>query len=61
MLLREVVKSLSLMVFKERVDMLLRDMVYWAILVISGHLDSMILEVVSKLNDSMISYSEYNF
>ena len=57
----KVVKSLSLMVFKERVDMLLRDMVYWAILVISGHLDSMILEVVSKLNDSMISYSEYNF
>ena len=50
---REVVQSLSLEVFQNRVDVALMD-------VVSGHgghgleLDMVILEVFSNLNDSMI-------
>ena len=36
---REVVESLSLEVFQNHVDVALRDMVLWAILVVGGWLD----------------------
>lgn len=45
-MLREVVESLSMGVFKERLGLVLRDMVLWVILMIGGWLeqiDSMIL------------------
>ena len=48
----EVLESPSLEMFRERVDVVLRDMVLWAVLV-GGWLDGMILEVFSSL-DSMI-------
>lgn len=54
---REMAESLSLRVFKERFDVVLRDMVYWVILVIGLWLDQMILEVFLNLNDSMILYN----
>ena len=40
--------------FKKHVDVVLRDMVSWEILVIAGWLDWMILEVFSSLGDSVI-------
>ncbi len=36
------------------VDVVLRDMVWWAILAMGGWLDKMILEVFFNLNDSVI-------
>jgi len=36
---REAVESPSLEVFRERVDVVLRDMVRWAVLVVGGWLD----------------------
>lgn len=39
MLQREVVGSLSLEVFKERVDVVHMDMGYWAITVVGGQLE----------------------
>ena len=47
-LTREVVESLYLAVFKKHLDAVLRNMVYWEILVIGGQLDRMILEVFSN-------------
>lgn len=50
----EVVESLSLGVFKERVDVVLRDVVYWAILVVGGWLDQITLEVFSNFSESVV-------
>ena len=47
-------ESPSLEVFKKHLDIVMRDMVYWEILVIGRQLDWMILEVFSNLGDSMI-------
>ena len=52
-LLRVVVVSPSLEVFKKCGDVVLRDMVLWAILVVSGRLDKVILEVFFNLTDSV--------
>ena len=41
-------------VFKERVGVVLKDMVQWALLVVGRQLNWMILEVFSNLNDSMV-------
>lgn len=48
------VESLFLEVFKVRVNAVLRDMAYWAILVVGWRLDWMILEDFSYLSDSII-------
>ena len=48
------VESPSLGVFKERLDVVLRDTVQWVTLVVGGWLDQVVLEVFSNLNDSMI-------
>lgn len=50
---REVVGCLALEMFKQRVNVVLRDMVLWAILVVSGRLDKVILEVFFNLTDSV--------
>jgi len=50
----EVGESQSVEVFKKKVDVVCRDMVYWATLVVGEWLDWMILEVFSNLNDSML-------
>ena len=54
LLLREVVKSLSLQVFKNFGNVVCRDVASWAVLVVVGWLYWMILEVFSNLNVSMI-------
>ena len=54
---KELVKSLSLEVLKKHLDVVLRDMVSWEILVIGGWLDWMISEGFSNLGDSMIPLS----
>ena len=51
---REVVDSLSLVVSKARLDVVLGDMVYWVTLVVGGWLDQMFLEGFSSPNDSVI-------
>ena len=51
---RMVIESLSLEVFKKRVDVVRRNMVYWAILVVGRKLDSVILAVFFNLYDSII-------
>ena len=47
-------ESPTLEVFKEHLDIVLRDMVQWELFVLGGLLDWMILEVFSNLGDSMI-------
>ena len=49
---REVVESSSLELY--HVNVVLRDMVWWTILVVAGWLAYMILEVFSNINHSMI-------
>lgn len=44
----------SLEVFKNCVDVVLRDMIQWEISVVGRQLDWIILEVFSNLGDSMI-------
>ena len=51
---REVVQSPSLEVLKNRVDVALRDVVWWVVLAADGWLDWMILEIFSNVNDSLI-------
>ena len=48
-------EPMSLEVFKERADIVLKDMLQWAVLVVSGWLDWMISEVFSNLYDSTIT------
>ena len=48
------VESLTLEVVSEHLDVVLRDMVEWELLVVGGRLDWVILEVFSSLGDSMI-------
>ena len=50
--------SVHCVVFKKHSDVVLRDMVWWEILVIGGWLDQIILEVFSNLGDSMIPYAK---
>ena len=50
---RKVVESPNLEVFKKHTVVALRDMVLWAILVVGGQLDQVILEAFFVLNDSM--------
>jgi len=49
------VESLSMEVFKERLDVVLRDLVLWEMLVIGGRLDWMNLEVFSNIGDFKIN------
>ncbi len=49
-------RSLSLEVFKERVGVVMRDVVQWAALVLGGQLQWMILEVFSNLGDSISAW-----
>ena len=46
-------ESPSLGVFKERLDVVHRDMVWLVMFMVGVWLDQMILEVFSNLNDSM--------
>mgnify|MGYP001859331076 CR=1 FL=1 len=50
---RSVVELLTLEVLKKCLDIVLKDMVLWKILVISGWLDWMILGVFSNIGDSV--------
>ena len=52
--IQEVSMILHLIVLKERLDVVLRDMVYWELLVMGGWLGWVILWVFSNLGDSMI-------
>ena len=48
------VDPLTLEVVSEHLDVVLRDMVEWELLVVGGRLEWVILEVFSSLGDSMI-------
>lgn len=41
-------------VLKKSTDVVLRDMAQWAMLMVGGWVDKMILEVISNINDSRI-------
>jgi len=56
---KQAVESPSLQVFMEGVDVVLRDVVEWAIVAVGAWLDWMILEVFSNRNDSVIEMSTY--
>ena len=47
--------------FKERLDVVLRDIVEWGIMVAGGQLDWMILEVFSKLGYSTVLTGHLRF
>lgn len=51
---REVGESPSMEVFKRRVDVVLRDMVCRAVLVVGGCSDRVIIEVFSNIKVSML-------
>jgi len=53
-LLRNVVESLSVEVFKKHLDVVLRDSLVQKVLLVCGQLDWMILEVFSNLGDCVI-------
>jgi len=57
---REAVESPSLEVLEKCLLVVLRNMVLWEILVISGWLEWLVLEVFSNLGDSMLPLSQYN-
>jgi len=56
---KEVVESPTLEVLKKHLDVAVRDMVQWEMVLVGGWLDCMILEVFSKRGDPMILKTQH--